>query len=156
MKKICKNCLYLHPQQPICTLGLGEVDPATDYCPKFLTRDSEIGYCAICHQPVYTTNGVIDPLEGDNYRILHRECAKALNTCQTCANSHICEFDTNPDPMPKIVMQTVRQGNMTMQTQVRNPSRVEKFCKECFCFDPNFGCFKENNCCKDGYREQGV
>ena len=154
MMKKCKNCLYLHPQQPICALGLGEVDPATDYCPKFLTRDSEIGYCSICHQPVYTNNGVIDLLEGDNFRVLHLNCAKQLNKCQTCANLQICEFDTNPDPMPKVVMQTVRQGNMVMQTQVKNPSRIEKFCHNCQCFSPDFGCFKENGCCDGKCKEK--
>ena len=148
MKKICKNCLYLHPQQPICTLGLGNVDPATDYCPKFLTQGSEIGYCAICGGTVYIGYECFDWVAKDNaYRVLHRECAKKLGTCQTCVLANACEFDTNPDPMPKVVMQTVRQGNMVMQTQVRNPDRIRKFCHECSCFDPENECLKQFNCC---------
>ena len=56
-----------------------------------------------------------------------------------------CEFITNPDPMPQVVMKTVRQGNMMMQTQVKNEERVQKFCPSCCCWDKNHGCMKEFN-----------
>ena len=147
MKKICKNCLFIHSEQPFCTLGIGNIDPANDCCPKFLAKDAIVGKCSICGGTVYTGYEVFDLLEGDNFRILHRECAKKLGTCQTCVLANACEFDTNPDPMPKVVMQTIRQGNMTMQTQVRNPSRVEKFCNSCSCFSQENGCLKQNGCC---------
>ena len=153
MMKKCKTCGYLHPQQPICQLRGGQVDANADFCSKH-QEIYEVETCAICGRPIYNINLLLDVQEDGSVRYIHLACGKALNTCATCANLQVCEFDTNPDPTPKVVMQTVRQGNMVMQTQVRNPSRVEKFCKECSCFSPDFGCFKENNCCKDGYEER--
>lgn len=60
-----------------------------------------------------------------------------------------CEFETNPSTIPKVVQQRIQQGPMTSIVQVKNPTRVEMFCKNCKCFDEEFGCLKENSCCGD-------
>ena len=150
VKKQCKNCLYFQPQNQNCSLGFGKVDPQYDYCPRMISQDDNLGNCDICGQPVFITNGAID---AETNNIFHIHCAKMLYTCQTCSLANVCEFETNPDPMPKVVMQTIRQGNMVMQTQIRNPSRIEKFCKNCECFSQGFGCFKENGCCDGKWRK---
>lgn len=146
-KKLCKTCGYLHPQQPICQLRGEQVDPNADFCSKH-QEIYEVETCAICGRPIYNINLLLDVQEDGSVRYLHFACGKALNTCATCANSQACEFDTNPDPMPKVVMQTVRQGNMVMQTQVRNPDRINKLCLKCNCYKDGF-CCKEYNCCSN-------
>jgi hypothetical protein len=37
--------------------------------------------------------------------------------------------------MPKQVMQTIRQGNIVMQTVVPNPERIKAFCTNCGCYN---------------------
>lgn len=142
--KYCKTCGFLDPTRPVCLLRGEQVDATADFCSKHQVP-IPLGKCAICKQEVYDTNCVMDAEEP--YRIYHFTCAKALNTCSTCALAQTCEFHNNPDPMPKVVMQTSRQGNMVMQQQVQNPARVEKFCHSCSCFDSENGCLKQFNCC---------
>ena len=67
-------------------------------------------------------------------------CAQYFNTCQLCLNSMNCEFETNPDPMPKQIQQTIRQGNMVAQTVVRNQERENKFCTHCPCWNTIDAC----------------
>ena len=45
---------------------------------------------------------------------------------------------------PQVVMRTVRQGMMTMQTQVKNPNLVRKHCLNCVC---SYG--TQGDCCAD-------
>ena len=148
----CRNCGYLL-SKGVCQLNGQRVNPNEDFCSKhqeiFVVAD-----CAVCGKPICNVNLLLDVQEDGSVRYIHLECGKALGTCRTCANVATCEFETNPDPMPKVVMQTVRQGNMVMQTQVKNPSRIEKFCHNCQCFNPDFGCFKENGCCDGKWKEK--
>ena len=100
--------------------------------------------CEICGQPIGRLAGTI--LEQDSKEVWHiycARCAELLKTCQAC--SAPCEFETNPDPMPKVVMKTIKQGNMVMQAQVMNPDRVNKFCPNCFCYDEDNGCKRQFN-----------
>lgn len=62
-------------------------------------------------------------------------CASLFGTCSMCLNSINCEFETNPSPLPKQVMQTIRQGNMVVQTVVPNPERIKAFCTSCHCYN---------------------
>lgn len=100
-------------------------------------------YCEICGYPMELVGSFLEQdSEGEWHQYCAR-CAELLKTCQACFAP--CEFETNPDPMPKFVMKTVRQGNMMMQTQVKNEERVQKFCSSCCCWDENHGCMKEFN-----------
>ena len=144
--KYCKTCGYLHPQAPMCQLRGEQVDVNTDFCSKH-QEISVVGNCAICGNPIYNTNLLLDMQEDGTFRHIHLACGRMLNTCNTCKHHLQCEFETNPDPTPKLITQTVRQGNMIMQTQIRNPDRVHKFCYECPCFDSENECLKQFNCC---------
>lgn len=75
-------------------------------------------------------------------------CASLFGTCSMCLNGVNCEFETNPSPMPKQVMQTIRQGNMVMQTVVPNPERIKAFCTNCSCYgiDPPM-CLRQFGTC---------
>lgn len=73
-------------------------------------------------------------------------CAERFGTCYMCQHKDICLFETDEDPMPKMVMKTIKMdGKMAATTQVMNPKRVEKFCKVCQCngeVDNQFVCIK--------------
>ena len=152
MKK-CKTCGFLDPARNICPIMRLQVDPTADFCSKHIELQ-ECGTCPICGKPIYNTNLLLDLQEDGSVRSLHLTCGQSLNTCATCKHASVCEFETNPDPMPKMVNQTTRQGNMVLQTTVKNPSRIEKFCFKCQCFDKEIGCLKENNCCKGNWEEK--
>ena len=155
MNKYCRSCSFFDGSQNACLYLNIRVDPNSYFCANHDER-IDCGTCVICGKPMTNMNCVRDVLPDGDYRLIHYACAKKLNTCSTCVHGQICEFNTNPDPMPKVVVETVRQGNMVIQQQVRNPSRVEKFCAACPCFNHDFGCFKENNCCDGKWVEKNV
>ena len=65
-----------------------------------------------------------------------------------CLKSVNCEFEQNPDPMPKQIQQTIRQGNMMAQTVVKNPERINAFCAHCPCWNTlDACCNRENGTC---------
>ena len=75
-------------------------------------------------------------------------CLALFGTCAMCTEAQKCDFETNPINLPKQVQKTIRQGNMIMQTVINNPDRIAKTCQEnCSCFDPDFGCMKQNGTC---------
>lgn len=91
---------------------------------------------------------IINPVGEDDYRLMCPRCAQALNTCNFCTNAVTCAFESDPSPIPKQVAQTIRQGNMTMQTVIRNPERVKAFCFDCTCFnEEELLCRRENGWC---------
>ena len=75
-------------------------------------------------------------------------CAERFGTCYMCQHRNECAFETDTDPMPKIINKTVSQmgGRMITTTQIMNPERVEKFCKVCQCnseIDNQLICIKQ-------------
>lgn len=97
--------------------------------------------CSYCGNPASVINE-------DDRLLLCNQCASLAGTCYLCIQGRYCEFETNPDPMPKQVAKVIQQGNMRVQTVVKNPSRVDAFCtNKCPCFNPEFGCLKENGTC---------
>ena len=76
-------------------------------------------------------------------------CYQQFYTCRACEMGSICEFETNPSSLPKVVSQTIRQGPAVLQTQVKNPQRIEEFCHKCLCWNTDEGyCGKEDLLCK--------
>ena len=75
-------------------------------------------------------------------------CCKSFTTCRMCEKVYECPFETDPSPLPKVILQTMQQGPMTVQTQVRNPERVKQFCFPCECFDKeDLICRREDGWC---------
>ena len=140
MIKYCSTCRLHDKTKKVCLL-FGTPMQDTDYCSKHADK---ITLCDICGQPLLGTTYVEYDDEGECHQYCER-CHQAFNTCQLCPSFQKCEFMTNPDPMPQVVMKTVRQGNMMMQTQVKNEERVQKFCPSCCCWNENHGCMKEFN-----------
>ena len=111
----------------------------------------EILKCNYCGRP-HLENAIIsanpDPEAESAWFIMCADCFQQTKTCTMCICAKACNFETSTDPSPKQVQQTIRQGNMTIQSIVKNPDRIEKTCKnDCKCWSDDFGCLKENGTC---------
>lgn len=85
------------------------------------------------------------------YQDGHLYCFKCINengTCLTCGNRYLCEFESNPSPLPKFTIQRIQHPqnpNMIMQTQVINAGRIEITCKKgCKCWGDELGCLSKD------------
>ena len=90
--------------------------------------------CPKCGNRVHRSQGVV--LE--NLEVVCENCSHS--TCANCKNCG-CAF-VEDKSMPDVVMQTIQQGNMTMQQQVKNPEKIRKHCTNCPCFHEEIGCLK--------------
>ena len=77
------------------------------------------------------------------------DCAAQRYKCPTCETARLCDFETNPSSIPKIIQKQIRQGNMISVVTTKNPERIEITCKKnCPCFN------HEKQCCnKELYGE---
>lgn len=132
--KTCKSCVI--KMGNVCQLTNQQINP-DDFCSKWR---NEIFTCCICGA------GILDPVIDEEQRIFCGQCAGSV--CRSCSGSRKCEFNENPDPTPRVIMQTQQQGNMVMQTQVRNPERERKFCYICGCWNGEH-CQREFGSCKN-------
>ena len=136
----CNTCACFNKNKNICGLSGIPMEGDKDYCSK---HTDTILRCEVCGNMMLVPGSIIEiDSEGKSHQFCPR-CRELLKTCQTC--SALCEFETNPDPMPKVVVKTVRQGNIQMQTQIRNPDRESKFCHSCGCYDEELGCKRQFN-----------
>ena len=137
----CNTCGLHDPSQNICLLYKHQVDPNEDFCSKH----KQVHRCERCN--TITLTPIIE-MEGDIVHLLCVQCASERSTCSFCSHNNGCSFENDPSPLPKVVMQTMQQGSMYMQTQVRNPERIRETCqKNCECFDTENGCLRQNNYC---------
>ena len=105
--------------------------------------------CAFCGRP----NAKIITPDDKRHYLMCIQCYQAFNTCQACVNGSVCDFETNPSPLPKQIPQEIRQGNMIIQTTVPNPERVKLTCFNCKCFNEDeLLCCKQFNYCQH-YKE---
>lgn len=138
----CRTCALRNEAKQVCQLTGIPINLDIDYCSKHTEDLTNV--CDMCGSLMLAPGFVESDAEGKVHIYCHR-CNQLFSTCQLCDNVAKCEFETNPDPMPKVVMKTVRQGNMVMQTQVRNEERMKKICPSCSCWSDEFGCLKEFN-----------
>ena len=76
------------------------------------------------------------------------KCLEIAGTCNLCESGSLCDFETNPSPLPKQVQKTIRHENMIIQTVINNPDRIRECCQAgCPCFDPEFFCLKQIGTC---------
>lgn len=97
-----------------------------------------------------------------NGKFFCAECVELFNTCGTCVYGNKCEFNTNPAPIPKFIMQKQRQqtehGYIEQISQTVNPQRAKAFCLEgeCPCHkkfdDGKIRCMKQFGYCEN-YKE---
>ena len=142
MIKNCSTCGFADPKQPICRVYNRQIDKQKDFCSL---HEEEPNKCDICGSLMLKNGSVIDITNENSTLIYCNRCLQLMRTCQLCSNFNRCEFETNPSPLPKVVMKTVQQGNMTMQTQVKNEERIKLLCINCPCYDDALGCKKDFN-----------
>ena len=139
----CRTCGFADLRQLGCRFLKIRIDPDRDYCSK---HSANALFCEYCNKPLVTKLHII-PTKTVNH-VLCPECSSITGTCQFCLDGNKCDFETNPSNIPKMINQQIRQGNMIMTTQVRNPARIDITCKAgCKCYKEEIGCCKEfNNC----------
>lgn len=135
--KYCATCSLKAPDRATCMRTGAPISPTEDYCNH---HTYTIYTCEQCGQLMTAVGTYIDH---NSNKLLCAKCNDAYGTCPTCANGNACDFETNPSPLPKVVVQVVRQGPMTSQTQVKNPERIAITCAT------NCGCYNNGICCKE-------
>lgn len=148
MEKLCGNCALQALQGGICPLFNSQMKDNETGCPMFTTH---VEYCDICGRAT-AKGAVIDTCDSDMH-ILCNNCA-TTPLCGTCIRINECAFRTDQScPEPPMVNVQQRQGNMVLQTQIRNPKRIDATCKQgCPCWSDEFGCIKEHQCGCDKYK----
>ena len=100
-----------------------------------------VSNCEMCGTPLAGSNVVYDTELNKTYC---RKCTPYIRTCYNCHNGDLCDFKTNPSPLPMQVQATQRVGNTVMSQVITNPERVKITCENgCPCYSAEFGCGKE-------------
>lgn len=137
----CKTCLYAKQLQDGsygCTKFNIKIDLNKDGCSWHKLTGTP---CCICGKPednlivLYGTDNTVYPFCQNCYQYYH--------TCQLCQNANICGF-MDDHSEPQVINQTVRQGFMVIQQQVKNPKLIDKHCTVCKCGN-NKNCNKDTN-----------
>ena len=122
----CAQCGTTNTGQPACAKHKIAVNPKKDGCTWHTNKGSTS--CVFCGDNqnliIYSVNDVYYPVCAAHSQYMYK--------CQTCQHSDECSFAADHSA-PQVIMKTVRQGMMTMQTQVRNPELVIKHCPTCKC-----------------------
>ena len=150
MKK-CGDCLLQKRSGGVCPVFQESVNETDNACRKYIGHDSPV--CGFCGSLMPGKGEVVIMEDGDTI-LSCAQCAERIGTCATCAQAQFCEFETSNIQIPKQVSRVIRQGNMQMQTVVRNPEREKETCmKGCSCWDEeNCICLREAGMCKSWRR----
>jgi hypothetical protein len=100
--------------------------------------------CAVCGQPILDGGAFwygTDPV--------CKNCNATRNNCQSCVRRNQCAFETDPSPVPKMIQQTVRQGNMVSSFLAKNPERIALTCvnQKCPCYAGENACSRDLGSC---------
>ena len=147
MERICGKCLLQQHQGGVCPVFNEKVSPEDEACRRYIGHDSE--KCGFCGGLMPGKPQVV-VMENGDIVLSCAKCGDSIGTCATCAQAKMCNFETNPIDIPKQVQRVVQQGNMRMQTVIRNPEREKETCmKGCPCWDEDtFTCLRQSGCCK--------
>ena len=137
----CITCGFRHNENQ-CQFQRGNIDPHGPAC-ELYTRDPQP--CDICGILLPNRATIIDLTDKEPIYICP-SCNRLMSTCAVCEAAQDCDFETNPIDLPKTVIKQVRQGNMIMSSEIKNPDRIEKTCfLNCPCFSQENGCLREFN-----------
>lgn len=140
--RTCGTCAHRQPQTQNCPLLKRETADA-DSCPF---HTSQLTKCSKCGVTIIRNSEIFYCGE----HTLCPNCQSKRGYCETCRNASTCSFETDPSPLPKMVVQQIQQGPMIIQQQARNPERIRVTCQNgCKCWNEEFGCLKLNSTCGD-------
>lgn len=117
-----------------------KIDLDNDYCSWHTAENGP--ECVVCHQK---KEGMYLWLD-DEYVSFYSICPTCFNkmgTCETCINCNNCDLMNDHSESPYI-MQTVRQGPMIIQQQVKNPNLIARHCNKCHCSFDGETCNKDD------------
>lgn len=146
MKK-CGDCLLQKKSGGVCPVFQESINEADNACRKYIGHNSPV--CGFCGSLMPGKGEVVIMEDGETI-LSCLQCAERIGTCATCAQARICEFETSNIQIPKQVQKVIRQGNMQVQTIVRNPEREKETCmKSCACWDEeNCVCNRQYDTCQ--------
>ena len=144
--KTCGQCVLMQHNGGICPVFK---TPLPHDNPGCIYHTLEINPCALCGNHMTKTNQFIDVTDTENIISYCGSCKQHINHCPTCSKSKECLFETDPSPLPKIVQQEIRQGNMIQVMTVKNPERVKITCSACPCYYDNSNCHRDFNFCQN-------
>lgn len=140
MNKHCKTCTFRLDNT--CSLKYAQIDPERDTC-RYHSKISIS--CEICGAELPPLAALID-LCPDGMHTICPRCDRLMSTCQLCDTAATCDFESNPIDLPKTIQKQIRQGNMVMMTEIKNPDRIRETCLvNCPCFSQENGCLREFN-----------
>lgn len=146
----CKDCAAVRMTQDgrsICGYMETAIDLEKPACQNRVPIES-ITKCDVCGLALPISAAVVYFRNTEDINFLCPKCQRNLNTCATCINGNLCDFKTNPIPLPHQVQKTVRKGNAVMSTTIQNPERIKETCqKNCSCWSDEEGCLKQNGWC---------
>ena len=139
MRRICGNCALKAIQGGVCPYFNQAFDGEEAGCPMFTTK---VEHCDICGS--YLVHGGVIQEDEDCIHLICEQCAVAP-PCGTCVCKGECGFQTDRScTEPHMVNVRQQQGNMVVQTQIKNPKRIEATCKKsCPCWFDEIGCIKD-------------
>lgn len=140
----CKTCGLRGTFQngsPGCSKFKVQIDLDKDFC-SWHVPEGALTTCSFCQNKTPIKDTIIHYFN-DKLILICPQCNSLVGTCHTCIHQPKCDFKSDTSE-PQVVMKTVRQGMMTMQTQVKNPNLIKKHCIKCTC---SYG--TEGNCLKD-------
>ena len=105
------------------------------------------GECAKCIHNLASDGIIAIGRNGKKAKILCANCYASYSSCGKCQYNAFCAFQSYSGPEPKIINQTIRKGNMVMQTQITNPKVIEKTCGDCLCYYHDLGCMRQQGYC---------
>lgn len=141
-KYACRTCGHrgkTNDGQDACSKFKIKIDLSKDGCSWHI---AQLVTCSTCKQqfaPSEVTAYVTDTMK---VCYVCKNCYSQFYTCGTCENYPKCGFSEDRTE-PQVVTKTIRQGFMTMQTQVKNPTLVQRHCSICQCSSDG-DCQREN------------
>jgi hypothetical protein len=147
--KTCGQCALKLHDTGACAVFHQNFPDDQIACPQYTKT---LYTCKMCGASTIKPDIVIEKGEYNKticYMIC-QDCSSKSGTCATCNKQSVCTFQTDPSPIPQVINKEFRKGNIITVTQVINPARVDITCKKgCVCFDPEIGCLKQFNNCKE-------
>ena len=141
MERKCGSCALKALKNGMCPVFNANME-GENGCPY---HTIELKTCAVCGF-VIPQGGYVQEEDG----VFHLMCGNCVNghPCRTCKNVIDCRFQNDQNCQePPLVMVQQRQGNMVVQTQIKNPKRVQATCAQgCLCYNEEHGCMREYEC----------
>ena len=140
----CKECGLRN--NLICLISQREIPDLTHAACPWGRRDNKIRACDFCGGKFEEV--IIDVSPDNIIRFICSNCFNQLHTCSFCIHQSKCAF-IEDQRSPDFIMKTFQQSGMVLQTQVKNPDKIQIHCIQCRCWDTqNNYCMKEQGFCE--------